>query len=65
MADIPPGLNVYESIQSSLNAATFATFSLAAVAVVLRFGSRWLSQQRRGWDDWCILVALVGGTANS
>jgi hypothetical protein len=38
-------------------------FTLAAVAVVLRFLTRILTKASLWWDDWAVLIALVGYTA--
>ena len=35
-------------------------FSLAAVAVVLRFLVRTMTKASLWWDDWVVLTALVG-----
>ena len=38
-------------------------FSLAAVAVVLRFLVRIMTKASLWWDDWVVLMALVGYAA--
>jgi hypothetical protein len=38
-------------------------FTLAAVAVVLRFLARILTKASLWWDDWAVLIALVGYAA--
>ena len=59
MANIPPGIDVFASRQPTLYGAAYATFSLATTAVALRFGSKWLTKTRRGWDDYLIWAAWV------
>jgi hypothetical protein len=38
-------------------------FTLATIAVVLRFLARILTKASLWWDDWAVLTALVGYTA--
>ena len=55
----PPGLDIYESQQPSIYAATFISWGLAVIAVVLRFTARKISKANFWWDDWLMIVALV------
>ena len=42
---------------------SITAFTLAAVAVFLRFLARILTKASLWWDDWAVLTALVGYTA--
>ena len=37
-----------------------ATFTLAVLAICLRFTARRLTRQVYWWDDWLILPAIIG-----
>jgi hypothetical protein len=46
-----------------VDAIAIICFSLALVAVILRFLARVLTKASLWWDDWTVLAALVGFTA--
>lgn len=46
-----------------VDAITITCFSLAVVAVCLRFLARILTKATLWWDDWTVLGALVSSTA--
>ena len=56
---VPPGVNIHASKQGQLYAATIVTWSLAAIAVALRFWSRRLVKAGYWLDDWLALLVLV------
>lgn len=54
-----PGLDINDNAASRIIAVCVVLIVLAAVAVALRFVSRWLSRAGLWWDDWTILAAMV------
>jgi len=59
LSPAPPGLNIHESRQPQLYAASTITFVLAVLAVCLRFLSRKLLKAGYWLDDWLSVGALV------
>jgi hypothetical protein len=68
MASEIPTLNHLGSIPQTLFSATVAVLSLAWFSVILRVYVRSAMMKSFGWDDWTIMLAIVGveriGSAN-
>lgn len=60
---VPPGVDIHASRKPQLYAATIVTWSLASIAVALRFWSRRLVKTKYWLDDWLALSALAVATA--
>ncbi|PYH90482.1 hypothetical protein BO71DRAFT_433807 [Aspergillus ellipticus CBS 707.79] len=61
----PAGINLQDNQQPEITAAIFTTWTLAVIAVGLRFAARLLSKASLWWDDWLILPSLIIQTAQS
>ncbi len=48
-----------DSMQTSIYVANIVCFSLACIAVVLRFTSRKISKVKHEADDWLVVAGLV------
>lgn len=62
MPPVPAGLDVQESRQPELYAASLATYALAVIAVNLRILSRRLLKSHFWLDDFFAIAALVIGS---
>ena len=51
--------HIHDSYQPDLIAATVVCSTAAHVAVAVRFVSRRVGHVKFGWDDICIVIALV------
>ena len=59
------GLPPNESRAPMLLGVTWTMVSLASIAVILRVYCRTILQNAVGWDDYAILIAMVGGMSFS
>jgi hypothetical protein len=60
MASEIPTLNHLGSIPQSLFSGTIAILSVAWFSVILRVYVRSTMMRSFGWDDWTIMLAIVG-----
>jgi hypothetical protein len=60
MASEIPTLNHLGSIPQTLFSATVAILSVAWFSVILRVYVRSVMMKSFGWDDWTIMLAIVG-----
>ncbi|VTT83788.1 unnamed protein product, partial [Fusarium fujikuroi] len=62
---LPPDVDLTANTASSDRAAIISVFTLALIAIALRFTTRNIQQTKIHCDDWVIIIsmALVGGTA--
>jgi hypothetical protein len=60
MASEIPTLNHLGSIPQSLFSATIAILAVAWFSVILRAYVRSVMMKSFGWDDWTIMLAIVG-----
>lgn len=56
----PPGLDIYEDRSGKVIASVLAPAILAVIAVGLRAWARYISKVEFRWDDYLIILALVG-----
>lgn len=56
----PPGLDIYEDRSGKVIASVLAPAILAIIAVGLRVWARYISKAEFRWDDYLIILALVG-----
>lgn len=57
----PANVDLGETRENRNNGAVIAMLVLATVALVLRFLARIMQRAGLQYDDWTIIVALVGG----
>jgi len=55
----PPGLNLNDEAQTKIVGSLFTTWTLAVIAVLLRFVSRKIAKAGLWVDDWLMLSALI------
>ena len=55
----PPGVDLQDTQVPRILAVNIATFTLAVMAIILRFTARRLTRQPYWWDDWLMLPAIV------
>ena len=55
----PPGIDLAETQVPRILGVNIATFTLAIIAIILRFVSRRISRAPFWWDDWLMIPAIV------
>lgn len=61
----PSGVDLQATQVPRILGANIATFTLAVMAVSLRFIARRLTRQAYWWDDWLMLPAIVSSSEHS